>query len=93
MSDEVVINFEQVDQMVELLRNTAKMLRDQLMADVNKMAQMTQEALVGDAGDAFENALRANLNPAVERLAAKLEEQAGVVERERYQLFDAFKPN
>jgi uncharacterized protein YukE len=93
MSDEVVINFEQVDQMVELLRNTAKMLRDQLMADVNKMAQMTQEALVGDAGDAFENALRANLNPAVERLAAKLEEQAGVVERERWQLFEAFKPN
>lgn len=93
MAEEVVINFEQVDQMVELLRNTAKMLRDQLMADVNKMAQMTQEALVGDAGDAFENALRANLNPAVERLAAKLEEQAGVVERERYQLFDAFKPN
>jgi len=93
MAEEVVINFEQVDQMVELLRNTAKMLRDQMMADVNKMAQMTQEALVGDAGDAFENALRANLNPAVERLAAKLEEQAGVVERERWQLFEAFKPN
>ncbi len=93
MSDEVVINFEQVDQMIELLRSTAKMLRDHLMADVNKMAQMTQDALVGDAGDAFENALRANLNPAVERLAAKLEEQAGVVERERWQLFEAFKPN
>ena len=93
MSEEVVINFEQVDQMVELMRNTAKMLRDQLMADVNKMAQMTQDALVGDAGDAFENALRAVLNPAVERLAAKLEEQAAFVERERWQLFEAFKPN
>jgi len=94
MAEEIVINFEQVDQMVELMRSTAKLLRDQLMADVNKMAQtFAQDALKGKAGDAFENALRANLNPAVERLAAKLEEQASFVERERWQLFEAFKPN
>ena len=94
MSEEVVINFEQVDQMVELMRTTAKMLRDQLMANVNQMAQtIQQDGLKGDAGDAFENALRAVLNPAVERLAAKLEEQAAFVERERWQLFEAFKPN
>jgi len=94
MAEEVVINFEQVDQMVELMRSTAKMLRDQLVADVNKMAQtIAQDGLKGKAGEAFENALRASLNPAVERLAAKLEEQAAFVERERWQLFEAFKPN
>jgi len=92
--EEVVINFEQVDQMIEMLRNTARMLRDHLTGDVNKMAQMLeQDALKGKAGDAFNHALRGALNPAIERLAAKLEEQAAVVERERWQLFEAFKPN
>ena len=92
--EEVVINFEQVDQMVEQMRTTAKLLRDQITGDVNKIAkQLEQDALKGNAGEAFENAIRANLSPAIERLAAKLEEQAAFVERERWQLFEAFKPN
>jgi hypothetical protein len=94
MSDAVVINFEQVDQMIDMMRNTAKMLRDQLVGDVNKIAQTIEhDALKGKAGDAFQHALKGVLNPAIERLAAKLEEQAAMAERERWQLFEAFKPN
>lgn len=90
----VVINFEQVDQMIEMMRKTAKQLRDQLVGDVNKIAQTIEhDALKGKAGDSFQTALKGVLNPAIERLAAKLEEQAAFAERERWQLFEAFKPN
>lgn len=85
-SREMRMNEAQVNQMIDLLRNTAKKLRD-LQGETQSIARTIDDgALLGLAGQSFSRALTGPLNGSVERLAQKLEERANYVEKERDEL-------
>ena len=89
-SGEIKMNYAQVDEMIALLRKTAQLLNSDFKAGLESTAKAIDGgALIGDAGTEFSSGIRGTLNPAIDRLAQKLEERARYVENEKAQLLAA----
>lgn len=80
---------EEMREAIASFRRSAKELRDvaQQMTGISNVIE--QGALVGQGGEAFKQSLSHTLNPAIERLAQKLEERARVAETELEQMLKA----
>jgi len=83
MDDERKMDYGQIEAMISALKTTASKLRE-LEQNIGAIAGkvQTDQILVGAAGDSLVDGLKNTLNPAIDRLAAKLEERAGFLVQE-----------
>jgi WXG100 family type VII secretion target len=79
MTDEIRVVYELMDEMSHTFQQGAEQLQD-TMQEMQNIANMLEEgALVGQGGDAFVDALRSKLCPAIGRLTEKFKELDGDV--------------
>lgn len=77
MADIIKMDYGQMEEMAQAFSQGAQTL-EALTAEVNQIASMLENGgLRGEAGDAFSEALRNVLNPAVQRLHDKFLELQG----------------
>lgn len=80
MADIIKMNYEAMQEMAAHCKNTSQRLTETAKLAAQLANQMQNGALVGDAGEAFSNALTSAFSPAVGRLAQKFLEIAGDIE-------------
>lgn len=74
---DVQMDYEMMEEMNRCFRNGVAQLDDTARVMQNLAAMLEDGALLGKGGDAFSNALRTKMNPAIGRLRDKFEELAG----------------
>jgi WXG100 family type VII secretion target len=80
MSEEIRVVYEDMDAMSKTFRSGAEQLKD-TMSEMQSIAGVLEDgALLGQGGDAFVQAIRGKLMPAINRLAEKFEELDGDVQ-------------
>jgi WXG100 family type VII secretion target len=74
MSDVIRMDYDLMREMSTVFRQGSEQLQD-TMSEMQSIAnQMEAGALIGQGGDAFVDALRGKLSPAIQRLVDKFEE-------------------
>jgi len=76
---DVQMDYEMMEDMNQCFRNCAAQMEDTARLMQQLAAQLEDGALLGKGGDAFSNALRSKLSPALARLQDKFDELAGDV--------------
>jgi len=77
MSDKIRVNYQQLAEMADICQKTSENL-EQVVSNIRTIAQgMTSEALVGDVGQAFSDALSGPFTSSVKKLSEKFKEVAG----------------
>jgi len=74
---------------IDHMRREAKELRNTVQATQGLAGLIEKGALVGEAGVQFQTTIKSTLNPKIEEIAAKIEEQARFMEVELEQLLKA----
>lgn len=80
MADVIKLNYPAMREMAAHCRKVAQRLQETAKMSDGIASQMTNGALVGDAGTAFVDALNSGLKPAVIRLSQKFDEVAKDIE-------------
>ncbi len=79
MADIIKMNYGQMEEMAQAFAQGAQQL-ESTISEMNNIAQMLENGgLIGEAGDAFTDALRSALIPAINRLMDKFTELQGDV--------------
>jgi len=86
MSDQIKMNYPQVEEMIAALKKVASQLRDTQTALDGIAKTIDGGALLGSAGETFSTGIRSQLHSAIDRLAQKLEERATFVANEEAKL-------
>jgi WXG100 family type VII secretion target len=76
MTDEIRMDYGLMEDMSKTFQQSVEQLQDTLSAVQNLANEMEDGALLGRGGDAFTEALRNKLSPAISRLIEKFEELA-----------------
>lgn len=76
MSDEIRMDYGLMEDMSKTFQMSVEQLQDTLSAMQNVANELEDGALLGRGGDAFTEAIRNKLSPAISRLIEKFEELA-----------------
>lgn len=76
MSDEIRMDYGLMEDMSKTFQVSVEQLQDTLSAMQNVANELEDGALLGRGGDAFTEAIRNKLSPAISRLIEKFEELA-----------------
>lgn len=76
MSDVIKLNYPAMQEMAQQCKAASQRLTETARLAQSIGQEMQNGALVGDAGDAFTNAIQSALLPAVQKLSQKFEEIA-----------------
>jgi WXG100 family type VII secretion target len=76
MSDEIRMDYGLMEDMSKTFQMSVEQLQDTLSAMQNIANELEDGALLGRGGDAFTEALRNKLSPAISRLTEKFQELA-----------------
>jgi uncharacterized protein YukE len=79
---EIRMDYDMMEQMIQVLRQSAQQLED-TVGDMQNVATVLENgALLGMGGDAFSDAIRSNLCPAVSRLIERCRDRAEYAQTE-----------
>lgn len=96
MSDKMIYDQPQIEQMIAILNRSAQEL-DQVKQKMQELARQvtngSEGALVGDGGDALYQAINNVLVDRIDRISVKLKERADFVQRELEQHLQAVQGN
>lgn len=76
MSDVIKLNYPAMQEMAQQCKAASQRLMDTARLAQQSAQEMQNGALIGDAGEAFSNALLSKFLPAVQKLSQKFEEIA-----------------
>ncbi len=76
MTDEIRMDYGLMEDMSKTFQQSVEQLQDTLSAVQNIANEMEDGALLGRGGDAFTEAIRNKLSPAISRLTEKFQELA-----------------
>lgn len=80
MTDEIRVDYDLMDEMKRTFEQGREQLQD-TMSEMQSLANALEDgALLGRGGEAFTEAIRTKLCPAISRLTDKFEELAGDIE-------------
>lgn len=74
MSDEIRMDYGLMEDMSKTFQQSVEQLQDTLSAMQNVANELEDGALLGRGGDAFTEAIRNKLSPAISRLTEKMQE-------------------
>lgn len=74
MSDEIRMDYGLMEDMSKTFQQSVEQLQDTLQAVQNIANELEDGALLGRGGDAFTEAIRNKLSPAISRLTEKMQE-------------------
>lgn len=74
MSDEIKMDYGLMEDMSKTFQQSVEQLQDTLQAMQNVANELEDGALLGRGGDAFTEAIRNKLSPAISRLTEKMQE-------------------
>jgi len=74
MSDEIRMDYGLMEDMSKTFQQSVEQLQDTLQAVQNVANELEDGALLGRGGDAFTEAIRNKLSPAISRLTEKMQE-------------------
>jgi WXG100 family type VII secretion target len=74
MSDEIRMDYGLMEDMSKTFQQSVEQLQDTLQAVHNIANELEDGALLGRGGDAFTEAIRNKLSPAISRLTEKMQE-------------------
>ena len=74
MSDEIRMDYGLMEDMGKTFQQSVEQLQDTLQAVQNIANELEDGALLGRGGDAFTQAIRNKLSPAISRLTEKMQE-------------------
>jgi WXG100 family type VII secretion target len=74
MSDEIRMDYGLMEDMSKTFQQSVEQLQDTLQAMQNVANELEDGALLGRGGDAFTEAIRNKLSPAISRLTEKMQE-------------------
>jgi len=80
MSEVIKLNYPAMQEMAQQCKTASQRLLETVRLAQQISSEMQNGALVGDAGEAFANALTSAFVPAVNKLSQKLEEEAKDIE-------------
>lgn len=76
MSDEIKMDYGLMEDMSKTFQQSVEQLQDTMQAMQNVANELEDGALLGRGGDAFTDAIRNKLAPAISRLTEKMQELA-----------------
>ena len=74
MSEEIRMDYGLMEDMSKTFQQSVEQLQDTLQAVQNIANELEDGALIGRGGDAFTEAIRNKLSPAISRLTEKMQE-------------------
>lgn len=75
---------QEVQKMIDLLRMTARLLREQVSSEAKQIAQSLENGiLLGSAGEAMSGAFKSTLTSSLDDLAANLEKRATFAQQKK----------
>ena len=90
MGKEIRFNEREMRDMIDVLRESARTLRNEVTDSVDSQAGVVDKgALLGSAGQVLSQSLRTTLNGKIDELASELERKADFVETELEQMLAA----
>ena len=81
MADKIKLNYPQMEEMAQYLKHVQQRLMQTTQLARKAAQEMQGGALVGDAGEAFANALNTAFVPAVTKLSQKFGEEADDIKK------------
>lgn len=89
MSDQIRMDYELMDNMKQAFLQGVEQLQD-TMQEMQSIANTLEDgALLGQGGDAFTDAIRGKLSPAISRLTERFESLANRVEQAKAEMQEA----
>lgn len=89
MSDQIRMDYELMDNMKQAFLQGVEQLQD-TMQEMQSIANTLEDgALLGQGGDAFTDAIRGKLSPAISRLTERFESLANRVEQAKVEMQEA----